>query len=72
VLVCLCNALSDKHIRACAGQCSVSEVYRQCGCQPQCGKCAGHIRDILREHQAPAAGDGAFLEGAAAHPPSEG
>ncbi|WP_218119121.1 (2Fe-2S)-binding protein [Limimonas halophila] len=50
----------------------MSEVYRQCGCQPQCGKCAGAIRDILREHQQPANAGGAFLEGAAAHPPSEG
>ena len=67
--VCLCNAISDKHVRACAGQgrCSVSDVYRARGCQAQCGKCAGSIRAILQEAAA-SAGSGAYLEGAAAKP----
>jgi bacterioferritin-associated ferredoxin len=68
VYVCLCNAISDKHVRACAGQgrCSVSDVYRARGCQAQCGKCAGSIRAILNEMAPQPAG--AYLEGAAAKP----
>ena len=67
--VCLCNAISDKHVRACAGygRCSVSDVYRARGCQAQCGKCAGSIRAILQEAGAPAS-TGAYLDGAAAKP----
>ena len=70
VYVCLCNAISDKHVRACAGQgrCSVSDVYRARGCQAQCGKCAGSIRAILNEMAPQPAGAGAYLEGAAAKP----
>ena len=68
--VCLCNAISDKHVRARAGQgpCSVSDVYRACGCRAQCGKCAEAIRDILCEAKAAPSGTGAYLEGAAAKP----
>lgn len=68
--VCLCNAISDKHVRkrACEGPCSVSDVYRSCGCQAQCGKCAGAIRGILAEVREAHRPAGGYLEGAAASP----
>lgn len=68
--VCLCNAISDKHVRACAGRgrCSVSDIYKAQGCQAQCGKCASSIRAILDEFAPQPAANGAYLEGAAAKP----
>jgi bacterioferritin-associated ferredoxin len=70
VYVCLCNAISDKSVRARAGQgtCSVSDVYRAHGCQAQCGKCCHAIKAILKEFAAPQPIAGAFPEGAAAKP----
>ena len=49
--VCLCNALTDRDLRphTAAGTCSVSMVYRACGCQPQCGKCVPFVRQMLRQ-----------------------
>jgi bacterioferritin-associated ferredoxin len=49
--VCLCNALTDRDVRAHTtdGTASVSMVYRACGCQPQCGKCVPMVREMLRE-----------------------
>jgi bacterioferritin-associated ferredoxin len=70
VYVCLCNAISDKSVRARAGQgaCSVSDVYRAHGCQAQCGKCCHAIRAILAEFTPSRPIAGAFAEGAAAKP----
>ena len=49
--ICLCNALteSDMHPHTAGGDCSVSMVYRACGCQPKCGKCVPFVRRMLRE-----------------------
>jgi bacterioferritin-associated ferredoxin len=49
--VCLCNALTDRDVAApmAGGNCSVSMVYRACGCQPQCGKCVPFVRQMLRQ-----------------------
>jgi bacterioferritin-associated ferredoxin len=49
--VCLCNALTDSDLRphTTGGDCTVSMVYRACGCRPQCGKCVPFVRDMLRE-----------------------
>jgi bacterioferritin-associated ferredoxin len=50
--VCLCNALTEQDIRSSMASdagCSVSMVYRGCGCQPQCGKCVPFVRRMLRE-----------------------
>jgi bacterioferritin-associated ferredoxin len=61
--VCLCNALTDRDIRAQSdGGRSVAMVYQACGCQPQCGKCVPLVRQMLRESaEAPTVGivDGA-------------
>ena len=50
--VCLCNALTDRdlHPHTAAGNCSVSMVYRACGCQPQCGKCVPFVRQMQRQN----------------------
>ena len=49
--VCVCNALTDRDVRphTAGGGCSVSMVYRACGCRPQCGKCVALVRQMLRE-----------------------
>jgi bacterioferritin-associated ferredoxin len=49
--ICLCNAITDRDVRAqnTDGCCSVAMVYRALGCEPQCGKCAPYIRQILRQ-----------------------
>jgi len=49
--VCLCNALTDRDVRAAitAGASRPALVYRQCGATPCCGKCAPTMRDMLRE-----------------------
>jgi bacterioferritin-associated ferredoxin len=50
--VCLCNALTDRDMRAniVSGISSVAMVYRACGCEPQCGKCVPFVRNMLREN----------------------
>lgn len=47
--ICLCNAITDRDVRAAAssGCTSVSDVYRHCGGQPQCGKCVPFVRAML-------------------------
>lgn len=49
--VCLCNALTDRHVRAAAnaGASRPSEVYAACGCVAQCGTCARTVRRVLDE-----------------------
>ena len=54
MIVCHCNVLSDRDIRACLGDgpdCprAVGEVYTCIGCSPECGRCARTIRAIMRE-----------------------
>lgn len=55
MIVCLCNALTDRDVRdaAARGADRVSQVYRECGCRVDCGKCAGEVRDILRSPPRP-------------------
>lgn len=56
MIVCLCNALSESHIRQqiAAGARSAAKVYLGCGAAPQCGKCVGNVRQMLSEAQASA------------------
>jgi len=56
--VCLCNALTDRDVRAAAraGAARPSQVYGQCGVSPCCGKCAPMMRDMLREERGGAPG----------------
>ena len=48
--VCLCNAITDRAMRACAERdCpTVSSVYRSLGAKPKCGKCAPLVLQLLR------------------------
>jgi bacterioferritin-associated ferredoxin len=48
--VCICNALTETHVREAAQQSGgrVASVYETCGVEPCCGKCASSMRDILR------------------------
>jgi bacterioferritin-associated ferredoxin len=52
--ICLCNAITDRDVRAhgAGGNCSVAMVYRALGCQPQCGKCVPYVRQLLRQPEA--------------------
>jgi bacterioferritin-associated ferredoxin len=49
--ICLCNAITDRDLRAqsAEGATSVAMVYRALGCQPQCGKCVPFVRQLLRQ-----------------------
>jgi bacterioferritin-associated ferredoxin len=55
VIVCSCNALSDRAIKgalgtgACGG---MPEVFGCLGCRPQCGRCAPTVKQIIRESEA--------------------
>ncbi len=52
--VCLCNALTERHVRdaALAGANRPSQVYCANGCIAQCGGCAPTLRRILDETSA--------------------
>ena len=57
MIVCSCNAVSDRTIRAdlaaTTGCCiRVSDVFERLDRRPQCGRCARTIRDMIREHTA--------------------
>lgn len=49
--VCLCHALTDRHVREAhgTGASSVSQVFKTHGVKAQCGKCCGCMKDILDE-----------------------
>ena len=49
--VCICNAVTDKQIRARAreGCTSLRQLSKETGCATTCGKCARHAREILNE-----------------------
>jgi bacterioferritin-associated ferredoxin len=51
MIVCLCNRISDRQVRAQAagGDCTVSSVHRSLGVAPKCCKCLPMMRDIVRE-----------------------
>jgi bacterioferritin-associated ferredoxin len=49
--VCVCNAISDRDVRACGeGDCStVAMAYRSLGKPPKCGKCVPLMRRLVRQ-----------------------
>jgi bacterioferritin-associated ferredoxin len=53
MIVCSCNVLSDRQVRAvvAAGDQarSVGQIYRCLGCSPRCGRCAPTMRALLAE-----------------------
>jgi len=50
VIVCNCNALRDRDVRA-AGRALRSHcpltTFAHLGCKPKCGKCLSHAREML-------------------------
>jgi bacterioferritin-associated ferredoxin len=49
--VCVCNAITDRDVRASAqcDACTVAGIYRSLGRQPKCGKCVPLVRQLLRQ-----------------------
>jgi len=53
--VCICNALTERHVHSAIrqdGATSVSGVYRCLGATPQCGKCVRSVRAMLANENA--------------------
>lgn len=49
--VCLCNALTDRQIRAAieqGGARTPAQVFRRLGCAPRCGKCLPMVVQMTR------------------------
>jgi bacterioferritin-associated ferredoxin len=49
--VCLCNALTDHHVKQAAtstGTTKPSSIYAACGCRAQCGQCVKALVSLLR------------------------
>lgn len=52
MFVCLCHALTDRDICRAAEACSrVADVYRCCGCAPECGRCVPYVREMMRARE---------------------
>jgi bacterioferritin-associated ferredoxin len=55
MIVCSCNVLSDDDVRKAATTCGGSslrnakQVYDYLGCNAECGRCAGTIKEILQK-----------------------
>jgi len=51
--VCLCEAVTDREIRAAAesGCTNMRQLGKQTGVGRNCGRCASMARDILREYR---------------------
>jgi len=50
VYVCICHAVTDREIRACIAQGagSLRELRAELSVGTQCGKCACHVRALLK------------------------
>lgn len=64
MIVCSCNALSDRHVRTHLANApimprTVRDTFRSCGKTPGCGRCARTLRCLLRDALAERAGDAA-------------
>lgn len=51
VYVCICNAVTEDHVRGCvaAGACSTRQVKQACGWKPGCGSCTGRLKTAIAE-----------------------
>lgn len=54
MVICLCNAMTDKQVRdaVAGGATRPKDVYCACGKSAQCGGCTATILSILREDAA--------------------
>jgi bacterioferritin-associated ferredoxin len=57
MILCLCNALSDKQVTEAVekGAAKPREVYAHCACKAQCGTCTRLILTMIRDLAAPPA-----------------
>jgi len=49
MILCSCNVISDRDVRACVKPCGASadkarDVFRHLGCTPKCGRCVRNIQ----------------------------
>ncbi|WP_242096253.1 MULTISPECIES: (2Fe-2S)-binding protein [unclassified Sphingomonas] len=56
MVVCVCNAIRESDVRACArGGCQTPcQTFRSLGRQPKCGQCASFTRAIIDAERAAA------------------
>ncbi|MGP1284219.1 MAG: (2Fe-2S)-binding protein [Parasphingopyxis sp.] len=56
MVVCICNAIREKDLRAAAqkGASTPSSAYAQMGCKARCGQCVSFARQIIRSETATA------------------
>jgi bacterioferritin-associated ferredoxin len=49
--ICICRAIRDREVDAAvlAGARRPADVFRACGKNPQCGSCAGDMRERIAE-----------------------
>ena len=55
MIVCLCNGLNCRAVggQIADGAASVAAVFRGLGCQPQCGTCVNHVKEMIVLHHGP-------------------
>ena len=53
MIICVCNAISDKAIATAvtSGANTPSLVYKSCGAKPQCGSCSEYIKQEINQSQ---------------------
>jgi bacterioferritin-associated ferredoxin len=54
MILCICNRLTEDQVRAvasCGARCPES-AFRTLGCEPQCGTCLDHAREVIDETRA--------------------
>jgi bacterioferritin-associated ferredoxin len=51
MIVCVCNAITEKEVREAAhkGSRTPEAAYEVYGCEPQCGCCLGYAQEIIDE-----------------------
>jgi len=56
MVVCVCNAIKERDVRAAAreGAVSACQAYRALGLQPKCGQCVPFAREIINSERAAA------------------
>ena len=52
MILCSCNVISDRDVRACVKPCGASadkarDVFRGLGCAPKCGRCVRNIQAMF-------------------------
>jgi bacterioferritin-associated ferredoxin len=56
MIVCLCNGLSERDLRAAAAGLpgdGIGELFRALGCRVRCGKCVPYVVEIARDARPP-------------------